>query len=916
MAQLRGDHGPRAGSREAVTGSRWLRERRFWRTPPERDVDDELAFHVEMRAELLREAGLNERDAHDEAQRRFGDISRVRERCIDLSHERNRRMKRTEIVTTVMLHARLAIRRLRSAPGFAAAVIVMLALGIGASTAVFSVVDGILIRPLPFAEPGRLVWLSHTIAISGRSTVDQSDGTVMLYQRHATQSFEQLAGYAVHHSNVSTAGSDGAPERLGVSMVTASFFPTLRATPAAGRLFTEREDRPGAAPVIVISSAYWARAFGSDPHAVGRLVTVDGVQREVIGVMPAGFTFPDASDAWIPMAFDAAHASPLSFNFEAIGRLRPDATSATARAELERYLPRLLDEFPFNIPPAMLAQAHLAPVVRPLRDAIVGDVRSMLWILFGSVALLLVIACANVASLFLVRAEGAERDIAIRVALGAGRGVLAAQYLPEALLLSAAGGALGVLLAGVGIRALQASPSGLDLPRMSEVHVDGRVVLFAVVVTTLAAVLVSLLPVWRSRRLVPAVVLKSSSRSATAGPERQRARSALVIGQVAIALVLVAGSALMARSFARLRDVSPGFSPQGVLSMRIAMPGATYRDPAGRLNMINRILDEARELPGVRDAAVTDWVPLSGDHSDNVFTVEGQVLAPNEVPGDRPLAHVSPGYFGLLGVPLQAGRSFERPAPDRPLAEVVVSRAFAELTWKGQDPLGKRLRPSLDGPWFTVVGVVGDAHLTALEKDVDPMVYFPLVMLDDGAISVPHSVAIEVKTNGDPLALVAPLRGILKRADPALPTFDAHAMPELLSLATARTRFVLVMLGAASVIALMLGAVGLYGVLAYGVAVRRREIGVRMALGATSRDVTRMIARHGVVLASIGVVMGLAGALGTMRVLRGMLFGVSPNDPATLAAACAVMLVIAVAASWLPARRAAAMDPMESLRRE
>ncbi|MDB4908877.1 MAG: permease [Gemmatimonadetes bacterium] len=899
-----------------MSGARWLRERRFWRTPPERDVDDELAFHLAMRAELLCEAGLGERDAQDEAQRRFGDISRVRERCIDLSHERNRRMKRLEIVTTALLHARFALRRLRSAPGFAAAVIVMLALGIGAATAVFSVVDGILIRPLPFAEPERLVRLSHSIQISGRSTVDQSDGTILLYERHATQAFEHITGYRMGHANVRSAAADGTPERVAVAAVTGSFFPTLRATPVAGRVISARDDELSASPVIVISRAFWARTFGSDPRALGKLVNVDGVQREVIGVMPDGFAFPGRSDAWVPIAFDAAHANPASFNFEAVGRLRAGATLATARAELERYLPRLLDEFPSNIPREMMAQARLAPVVRPLRDAIVGDVQGMLWILLGAVGLLLIIACANVASLFLVRAEGAERDIAIRVALGAGRGVLAAQYLPEALLLSAAGGVLGTLLAMTGIRALQAAPNALELPRLAEVHVDARVVAFALLVTTVAAVLVSLLPVLRSRKLVPAVVLKSSSRSATAGPERQRARSALVVGQVALALVLVAGSALMARSFARLRDVSPGFEPSGVLSMRIAMPRATYASPASRVALMNRVMDEAGALPGVRSVAVTDWIPLSGDNSDNIFTIEEMPLAPNEVPPDRPLANVSSGFFAAMGIPLQGGRTFERASADKPLAEAVVSRAFAERYWKGQDPLGKRLRPGLDGPWFSVVGVVADVHMTALDKPADEIVYFPLVTPDGAGVNVSSSVGLEVRGSGDPQSLVAPLRAILRRADPALPTYDEQPLSQILSLASARTRFVLVMLGAASVIALLLGAVGLYGVLAYGVMVRRREIGVRMALGATSGDVTRMIARHGVLLAAIGVAAGLGGALATTHVLSGLLYDVSPSDPVTMGASCLVMLVVAGLASWLPARRAAAMDPMESLRRE
>ena len=912
------EHPPARGGHPAESRERpWLPERRFWRTTADRDVDDELAFHLAMRAELLEASGLDPQNARDAALDRFGNVADVRERCISISHQRERRMKRLEIWSATVQQARFALRRFRAAPGFAAAVLLMLAMGIGATTAVFSVVDGILLRPLPFHEPERLVDLSHSIQISGISKVEQSDATFLLYQRHATGAFENVGAYRNRDVNLGALGGGAAAERVAAARVTASLFPTLRATPALGRLFRPDDDRPGAPPVIVLSAALWKNRFASDPGVVGRRLVADGVEREIVGVMPEDFRYPTTATAvWLPLALDPAGTSPASFNFQAVGRLRAGVSPTAATAELSRFLPRLLDEYPSEIPREMFAQAKLAPVVRPLREAVVGDVGHMLWILLGAVGLLLAVACANVASLFLVRAEGAQRDVAIRVALGAGRGAVAAQYLTEALLLAVGGGALGVGLALLGVRALRSAPNGADLPRLAEVGVDGRVLLFAVGVTTLSALAVGLLPVLRARRVAPGVVLKESSRSATTGRERQRARSALVVAQVALALVLVAGSTLIARSFASLRDVHPGFDASGVLTVRIALPRATYPDASATLGFLDRVMEEARALPGVRSAAVMDWLPLSNDHNDSVILIEDHPLPADVVPPDHPLTYVSPDYFATLGVPLAAGRTFGRADAKKPVTEVLVSRSFAERYWKGQSPIGKRLRPSLNGPWYTIVGVAGDVHMESLEKPAEELLYFPLVIPNNPEPIVPGAVAMAVRAAGDPLAVAPALRAIFHRADPSLPTYDERPMTVLLESAAARTRFVLLMLGTASVVALAIGAVGLYGVLAYGVTLRRREIGVRMALGASVRDVTRMIARRGILLAALGIGAGLLGALATTRFLEKLLYGVSPTDPATLASASVVLFAVAAVASWLPARRAAGVSPMESLRRD
>jgi predicted permease len=424
------------------------------------------------------------------------------------------------------------------------------------------------------------------------------------------------------------------------------------------------------------------------------------------------------------------------------------------------------------------------------------------------------------------------------------------------------------------------------------------------------------MPVLHARRVSPGIILKESSRSATVGRDRQRVRSALVVAQVALALVLVAGSTLMGRSFAQLRNVQPGFDARRVLTMRVALPRSTYAEPAVRLRFYQQLLEKAAALPGVRNAAATDWIPLTDDHNDSVVQIEDHPLPGGAVPPDHPLAYVSADYFATLGIPLRAGRPFAREDFAKPSTDVIASHAFAERYWKGESAIGKRVRPDLSGPWFTIVGVAGDVHLQSLDKAAEEVLYFPLVYAGETGPEVPGSVAIAIRTTGDPAALTPALRAAVRALDPSLPTYDERTMTARLGASAARTRFVMLMLGVASLVALLIGMVGLYGVLAYSVTLRRREIGVRMALGATARDVTRMIARRGIVLAVVGVGVGLFGAVALTRVLHGLLYGVSPTDPVALVGTCVMLLAVASIASVLPARRAAGINPIEALRRD
>jgi predicted permease len=645
-------------------------------------------------------------------------------------------------------------------------------------------------------------------------------------------------------------------------------------------------------------------------------VLVDGVPTEVVGVMPSSFQFPAArTEAWVPTRFDPSHTQPGSFNYQAVGRLRAGVTPAAAAADLDRVLPRLLDEFPSDIPPAMFASVHLHPVVRPLRDVIVADISGLLWILFGTGVVVLLIACANVANLFLIRGEARHRELAVRTALGASRSAVLVQYFSEAALLAGAGGVIGLVIAGSAIQLLAALPEGLSLPRIAEVSLDGRVILFALIVTLGTAVAVSVVPLLRAQRVPLSAVLKDSGRSATSGVARQRSRNILVVAQVALALVLVAASGLMLRSFARLRDVTPGFDADHTLTMRLALPEAKYGSAVSRIQYFDQLADQIRAIPGVSAVGYTTWLPLSGDNNNSVLGVEDHPVGKNEVPPVHDHASVSGDYFRAMGIPLLSGRSFGAQNVVHPATEAVVSHAFAKRYWKAGSPLGKRIRPGIDGPWYTIVGEVGDVHMASLDKPAEDVAYFPQVTpAHDSGSDADSRMSLVVRTTGDAAALTPAIRRAVHAIDPTLPTYQEQTMSRVLANASARTRFTMLLLAVAGIIALTLGAVGIYGVMAYGVSLRHREIGVRMALGARPADVSQMISRQGTALAGIGVAVGLAVAIGVTRFMRGLLYDVSATDPLTLGGTCVLLLLVAFVASWLPARRAAAIDPSDALR--
>ena len=867
----------------------------------DRELDEELSFHIEREAERHERAGLTREDALRRARAEFGRLDRVK--------EASRRARGTMALESVLRDLRIAARRLRRAPGFVAAAVLVLALGIGATTAAFGVVDAVLLKPLPYPQSDRLVRLTHTASLAGRSTVDQSDATVLLYQRHAA-AFEGVAAWWADNvdANIEPSAPGETPGRAHIARVTANLLDVLRVRPALGRDFVPGEDRAGAPRVVLVSDRLWRERYHGDPGIIGRRILVNEVPRTVVGVMPPRFAYPASTvDLWIPLTLDPTDTEATRFRFVGVGRLRDGVSPARARADLAGALARLPTEFPGDRSAGVLAQAHVAPHVEPLRDAIVGRAAGLVWMMMASVLLVLVIACANVAGLFLVRAEHAQVELAVRGALGAPVRSLVTQALAESVLLSALGGALGVLPATAGLRAAVRADDSWSVPRLDEVTIDLRTLAFALGATVLCALCVSLLPLLRARRVSIALVLRGAGR----GPDapRQRARNALVVAQTALALVLVASSGLMARSLMRLEAVTPGFVPDDVAVARVLLPIAKY-DAAARASFIQEVLERLRAVPGVRDAAVTDWLPLTTDRWSAAIEVEDRPL-PSAAAGTAHGAVTVDGhYFGTAGIPLLRGRTFG-PMDDAGTAgEVIVSRAFAARYWSGASPIGKRVRRA-GGEWLTVVGEAGDVHYDALDKPADDVVYFP-VARRDGA---PYLVAVLARTQpGRAGATAGSIRDVVRALDPALPTFGEGTLGDVVRRASARTRALVVLLAAASAVAMTLGAVGLYGVVAYGVSVRRREIGVRLALGARPADVSRAVSLGALRLAAAGVAIGMVCALAFTRLLRGLLYEVSATDPWVLGLTAAGLLAVAFVAGWLPARRAPAVDPAEALR--
>jgi predicted permease len=814
---------------------------------------------------------------------------------------------------------RRIFRRLGRAPLFTSVAVLTLAVGIGANAAIFAVVQGVLLKPLPFAEPDSLVGLWHSAPGLGVPVVNQSPATYFTY-RDEGRTFEELG---LWDNGSLTVTGIGEPERVDALFVTDGTLAALRIQPLLGRRFTAEDDSPKTPERAMLAHAYWERKFGSDPAVLGRQITIDGRPREIVGVLPAGFKFlTHTPQVVLPFRFNRAEVFVGNFSYQGIARLKPNVTLDMANADVARMLPLVVERFP--LPPGftrqMFEEVKFGPNVRPLSQDVIGDVGRVLWVLLGTVSIVLLIACANVANLFLVRAEGRQQELAIHTALGASWRRVSWELLSESLMLGALGGAVGLLLAYGGVQLLAAlSPDGL--PRIDEISISPPVVLFTIVLALLAGLLFGLIPVAKFARPEVASALKEGGRLSSAGRSRHRARNALVVAEIALAVVLLVASGLMIRTFIAMRHVNPGFErPEEVLTLRVSIPGSVVESPEQTARTYEQIARKIEELPGIASVGLSNSITMDGFDSNDPVFVEDFPAPPGRIPPLRRFKWVSERYFETMGRPLLAGRTLTWRDAYEMQPVVVISENLAREFWKEPAAaVGRRIRQTPNNPWRTIVGVVADERDDGAARPAPSIVYWPMLIKDfwTNPVFVTRSMAYAVRTEraGSP-TLLKEIQQAVWSVNPNLPVASVQMLTEIQAGSMAQTAFALVMLGIASGVALLLGMVGIYGVIAYVVTQRTREIGIRMALGAAQADVSRLFLRYGVLLAGVGIAIGLGAAAAVTRVMSALLFGVTALDPATYVAVAIGLGLTTVVASYLPASRAARVDPADALRRE
>jgi putative ABC transport system permease protein len=818
---------------------------------------------------------------------------------------------------------RHALRSLARTPVFTLTAVFTLVIGVAATVAIFTVVNRVLLRPLPYGNSERLVGAWHDMPPLNLTHTQHTLSTYFAYQRHA-KSIEGIGVYQEGSVNVADPGGAGEPQRLACSWITSTVIPVLQIQPTLGRNFTEAEDRPKGPNVVIISDAMWRARFNGDRSVIGRTLDVNGTSRQIVGVMPATFRFPlAATQLWLPLALDPNSAYSDGFNYDGVARLKPGVTLEAAHSDFAAVLKRLPELFPAFAPGVstqmVMDQAKPVPSLIPMRKDVTGDIAGTLWMIAAAAGLVLLVACANVANLILVRADSRQRELAVREALGAGRARVLGHFLAESAVLSFAAGVLGLGIATLAVRMLVVS-GPTDLPRLAEVSVGATEVLFAALVSGLVALVCSIIPALRIGRVQLGSALREGGRGGTTGRARQRVRGVLVAAQIALALVVLAGSGLLLRTFQRLNAVQPGFDAERVTTYWLAAPSARYRNDTALVQFYSQLTAKVAALPGVQSVGISSRLPLMRHGMNlNPFYTEDDASSAAKIPQLHIFTTIDGGYFRTMGIPLIAGRNFDALETQRG-SEAIVSQRTAEQFFKdstGRAALGKRFRPLPSGPWYTIIGVAGNARDTALTAIASHTVYFPQSLpLDTLFSQMRRTMALVVRSTGEPAAIIPTVRGALRELDPTLPAFDVQPMSTVIRASMARLQFVILILGSAALVALLLGAVGLYGVMAYLVTLRTRELGVRIALGAQPRAVAAMMTRQGLVLTAGGIAGGLIMFSLVARFLRTFLFGVAPSDPVALLGASLTLVVIASLASWIPARRASRVNPVEALRAE
>ncbi|HET9834087.1 MAG TPA: ABC transporter permease [Vicinamibacterales bacterium] len=883
----------------------------------DRDLREEVDTHLALIEDEERASGDSAEAARQRARLRFGSPGAHRERALD------------DVIATSVESAvkelGFAARRLVRSPAFTVAAVLTLALAIAANAAIFAVVERVLLNPLPYPDSDRLVDLDHgALAFNRPQGFGITRGYYYLYLERA-HSLESLALYA---GETATLTGTGEPERIGLTRATPSLASVMRVQPITGRWFTEEEGRPGAPPRVLLSHGFWMRRFGGDPHVLGRTIALSGVSYEVIGVMPASFEFPDTrTEAWAALQITRTMGFGI-WLYRGVARLRDGVSVVDARTEMTRLIPDVTKAFPgdpFAIGNSTMLKAIAA--TRTLKDALIGDVATGLWIVLAAVSLVLLVACANVANLFLVRSEVRQREVSVRRALGAGQAGIARYFLAESVLLSAAGGLLGLVIAWVAVQLLVANGPA-TLPRLREIRLDRVSIAYTGAMALLTAVVFGAVPLFRGDAL--AMTLNDGGRGNTVSRSRHRARRLLMAGQVALALVLLIASGLMVRSFQKMRNVDPGFNPTSTMTFNVALPASAYKTRDTAFIAQHSILDHLATLPGVLSAASSTGLPFAPGGFGNTVFVQNRPRDLNVVPPAALFQAVSGGFFETMGIRLLRGRTLTRDDVEHRQRVAVISDALATRLFPREDPMGRYIVSAapparLGGPPapepLQIVGIVANTATRTLTEEPGSIIYTPMSIAAGPDIPLSALVGPDIstmyfvlRTTVEPTSLSGSIRRAVDVIDPKLAIAQVRTLQSLVDRASAQMAFTMVLIAIAACVALALGVVGIYGVMSYIVSQRTGEIGVRLALGAEPKAVAAMILRQGSAVTGIGAVVGLTVSLAGSRLIASLLYGIGPRDPMVFVATTILLLLVATLACWLPARSAARLSPLEALR--